>query len=79
MITNRLTPYEIVNKIIGNTSPVGETNEDNIRLENLRQLCGLVEKLINDIEYVKRFKDSQEYSVKIAGEYAEDFLESIRL
>jgi hypothetical protein len=66
---------EIVKKLVGKINPVGETTTDNERFENLRVLCDLVENLIIDIDNVNyQNKQSHEYSVKRAAEYADNFL-----
>jgi len=65
---------DVVMKLIGPVEPVGETNTDNARFEHLNELCGLVEDLVSEINRVCPNKDSYEYSVKRAGEYAYNFL-----
>lgn len=69
--------YEIVKKLIGNIKPIGETNTDNERFNNLLIMCELVDFLLSDIDKVAYFKNSQEYSVKRAGDYANKFLDRI--
>jgi hypothetical protein len=70
-----MTHEEIVNKIIGNIDPVGETNTDNKRFANLQAQCELVQILIAQIEHVARYyTDSTAFSVKRAGNYADKFL-----
>ena len=67
--------HEIVKKLVGKINPIGETTTDNERFENLRVLCDLVENLIIDIDNVNyQNKQSHEYSVKRAAEYADNFL-----
>ena len=66
---------EIVMKSVGKIRPVGETNQDNINFENLKTLCDLVRNLVSEIDSVAYdFKDSYEFSVKRASDYANDFL-----
>ncbi len=66
---------EIVMKLIGNINPNGETNTDNDRFENLKCLCDLVDILVGKIDYVSyKNKDSREFSVKRASDYADKFL-----
>lgn len=66
---------EIVNKIIGPIGPVGETNQDERRFENLKNMCVLVDELVQQIDNVACYnKDRVEYSMKQAGEYAFKFL-----
>jgi hypothetical protein len=67
---------EIVLKIVGPVDPIGETNTDNSRFDNLKVLCELTENLVwivDEIGY--KNKDSYQYSVKRAGAYAFDFIE----
>jgi uncharacterized protein YaaR (DUF327 family) len=67
--------HEIVEKLIGPINPVGETNADDKRFENLKKLCAVVNELVTDIDNVAyHYKDSQEYSVKRAADYAKNFL-----
>lgn len=67
--------HEIVKKLIGPIDPVGETNTDNKRFENLKVMCDLVDKLLTDIDRVIPNKRRAEYSMKRAGEYASDFFD----
>lgn len=65
----------IVKKLIGDVRPVGRTEVDEIRLNNLKEMCHLVNVLITEIDEVAyRNKDRTEGSMKIAGEYASNFL-----
>lgn len=67
---------DVVLRLIGPVDPVGETNADNARFENLKALCELTEELVCIIDEVSyKNKDSYEYSVKRAGEYAFDFID----
>lgn len=66
---------EIVEKLVGPIQPIGETNTDNARFENLKVLCDLVEGLIVEIDDVTvQHADSYEASRKRAGEFAADFM-----
>lgn len=70
-----MTHIEIVNKLIGSITPVGETNADDKRFENLKAMCDLAGELILEINNVAyTYKDSYEFSVKRASQYASDFL-----
>lgn len=70
-----LTTKEIVETLIGKIRPVGETNTDAQRFENLKEMCGLVNELVSEIDSVSYdFKDSYEHSVKKASDYAKNFL-----
>ncbi len=70
--------YDVVKKLLGEIDPVGETNEDNRRFENLKATTDLVYKLLTDIGYVEDyFKDCHEYSKKKASKFASKFLEGV--
>ena len=69
---------DVVFKLIGNTIPIGETNADNERFENLKTMCELVEVLMYRIDYIaNEYKSAPEYSVKRAGEYADNFIREL--
>lgn len=68
------TEYEIVKKLIGEIQPVGETNTDNERYENLQEMCDLIRNLVADVIKVSQEVNRQEYSIKRAGEYASNFI-----
>lgn len=65
---------DIVNKLIGDINPIGETNTDNARYENLKEMCQLASNLIEQIKHVALKKDSSEYSVKRAANFADKFI-----
>ena len=65
--------YDVVTKLVGGIDPVGETHTDNDRFENLKVMCDLVEKLLTDIDGVIPNKRRYEFSMKRAGEYADEF------
>ena len=70
-----MTTKEIVNKLIGNINPVGETNTDDERFENLIQMCELVGALISQIDDVRRLNEGRdEFSLKRASDFAAEFL-----
>ena len=67
--------YGIITKLIGSIEPVGESNTDESRYENLQQMTLLVDRLIQDLRQVsEENKDRIEYSMKRIGEYATKFL-----
>jgi len=73
-----MTNYDVVRKLIGEVNPIGETNEDNKRYENLKELTLLTGDLlavINDVAI--RHKDSHEFSVKRSGEHAIKFINKL--
>lgn len=73
-----MTYYDVVNKLIGQIKPVGSTEIDDERFENLKATIELVEMLMAEIEYVAKDTDTHEYSIKRAAEYASDFLASFK-
>jgi len=67
--------FEIVEKLCGPINPVGKTETDENRLENLKIMTELVDNLIEIIGHVARQnKDRTEHSMKVAGEHAHKFL-----
>lgn len=70
--------YEIVKKLIGNIEPIGETNTDAQRLENLKETIYLTNRLINDILEVAKNQTRQEYSILKAGIEAQIFKNDLR-
>lgn len=69
--------YDVVKKLIGPIKPVGETNEDSRRFENLKAMTQLIDELLTDIDAVGMEKSRVEYSRKRAGEFADAFLTKI--
>jgi len=67
--------HEIVKKLVGEINPIGETNQDDERYENLMVMADLAEKLLVDIEKVRvNNQDSCEFSVKRASLFAKKTL-----
>lgn len=64
---------DVVTKLIGPIVPLGCEARDPERLENLKTMCDLVEKLTDKISEVAD-QVSYEESVKRAQKYANDFL-----
>lgn len=73
-----MTPYDVVTKLIGAIEPVGESNEDKERLENLKSTIQLTDLLINEIGKVAHAnKDRAEESMKKAGDVASEFYDNL--
>lgn len=73
-----MTHTEIIIKLIGRIDPVGETNMDNERIDNLRELVDVVNNLllkINDVAMAHH--DSHQFSCKRSGQFAKGFLTQI--
>lgn len=67
---------EIVQKLIGPIYPVGKSEVDAERLENLKKMCELVDDLITEIDSVAYHnRHSREASVKACAEFASAFLD----
>jgi hypothetical protein len=70
---------KIIKKLIGNINPIGESNTDDERFENLKEMCRTINHLIVDIDDMAYMnKNSHEFSAKRSAEYAVKFLEGIR-
>lgn len=67
----------IVQKLNGPIKPLGETNGDIVRFENLKNQCDLVFELLDEIIDVSKEKDRQEHSISRAGQYAYDFIHEV--
>lgn len=72
-----MTICDIVKKLIGKIEPIGETNTDNERFENLEAMTILVKELLTDIDSVAFKRKSSQFSIKRAGEFAGNFLDDI--
>lgn len=71
---------EVLNKLIGEINPIGETNIDNERFNNLMTLCSVTESLLYQITQNSiDNKNRPEYSIKRSGEYANQFLRNLEL
>ena len=71
-----MTNHELVKKVVGKIRPVGESNTDEERLENLKEMCHLVEMLLMDIvDMVHDNKDDKQGSVRKCVDYAAKFIE----
>lgn len=73
----KLTHTDIVNKLIGPIQPIGKSEVDADRFENLKNICDLVNNLVIQIKNVQTDKFSHEASVREAGKYADKFLYEI--
>lgn len=70
-----MTIHEIVKKLVGTIRPAGDSTIDPGRFENLKAMTELVTLLVEDIDDVAfENKNSHEFSVKQAGEFAHKFL-----
>lgn len=66
--------------LIGNVHPVGETNTDDRRYENLKLACEILRNLVNAIrEVCVECKEHAAFSINRAGEYACKCLEDLNI
>lgn len=72
-----MTLYDVVKKLVGDIDPVGETNADEKRFENLKDMTQLVDMLVGDIDRVASNKNRVEHSMKRAGQHADNFLTNL--
>lgn len=62
--------HEVVTKLIGPITPVGETRTDETRLANLLDLIVVIDMLLVDVDHIAERKDDHRYSVNTAGKAA---------
>jgi len=70
--------HPLVQKLVGAIEPVGQTEVDELRLLNLIDHMGLLDKMVQAAISVSRNANSHEGSVKEAGQYAKAALENIK-
>lgn len=70
--------HEIVMKLVGPVTPIGETQEDGRRLENMRVLTELVDRLLFVINAASHNADRTEASMKVIGVHARDFMKAVK-
>ena len=67
---------EVARSLIGPIRPVGESQTDEARLENLKEMIVLVDVLISDIDRVAYdFQNNHQASMKLAAKTASDGLD----
>ena len=71
--------YDLIYLVNGRIVPVGETNIDNDRFENLKAMTRLVDRIVYDIKAVAEYSKRYEYSMNRAGEFAESFLRNLEV
>jgi hypothetical protein len=74
-----MTNYDIVKKLVGHINPIGCSNKDEERFENLKEMCKLINQLICDIDYnIDNNLHAKEYSVKNNIDYCIDFMKDLK-
>ena len=66
--------YDVVMKLNGPITPLGDSSADGARLDNLKDLCSLVDALVSAIDEVAMETGDHMASVKTAKDCAADFL-----
>ena len=65
---------DIVDKLIGNIKPIGDTAIDEERFENLKAYCELINEMVRKVDDVAcENENSTQASVKKANDYIGDF------
>lgn len=68
---------EILEKLLGKIEPVGETNEDNERFENLFRYREVLDFIIDRLLICSNYKNDERYSVNRIGEKAFKILKDL--
>jgi hypothetical protein len=79
---NKMWSYSIIgitDRLIGKVQPIGETNEDEKRLENLKEMYELLDYLVDEMYKVSKEAESHEYSRSKAGNYARNYLKELKI
>lgn len=69
---------DVVRQLVGPIQPIGETNSDRQRLDNLLVLIDILEDLLEDVRKVALESDRSESSVRAIGYKARDFLNELK-
>lgn len=74
-----LSVSEIINRLFGEIYPVGETNEDNKRYENIQNYYEALSHIIACLRIASNYKDRPEYSMQKIGKECYDILKEFDL
>lgn len=72
------TIIKIIDALNGSVKPVGETNVDNKRFDNLKALEEIINCLLDDVQMLIPNRNRHEYSMKRAGDEAVGYLREVR-
>lgn len=75
--TVEMDVIDIVMKLNGPVTAVGESHTDKQRKDNLVELCDLADKILYEINQAAGAADRAESSMKDIGEYARNFLKDV--
>lgn len=74
----KMDVYEIVKKLVGPISPIGETHVDDQRFENLKAFTELTDRMLADIGNVTHENEGKhEFSIKRAVAHSSDFYKRV--
>ena len=65
---------EILERLFGKIKPVGETNEDNKRYENIENYKKALNFIFSSLEKASLYADRKEYSMQKIGKECKEFL-----
>ena len=72
--------YEIVKKLVGPIHPIGESNTDNDRFENLKVMTELIDQLLANVDDVAyNYENSHQDSMKRASALAIKFQNNMKI
>lgn len=64
---------DVIDRLIGDYKPYGETNHDNESNDNLKALCNVIAYYIEELYQITKNSKRVEYSIKESGMIADDF------
>ena len=64
---------DVIDRLIGDYKPYGETNHDREANDNLQALCNVVAYYIEELYKITKNSKRVEYSIKESGMIADDF------
>lgn len=70
--------HDVVRKLVGPIEPVGDSNIDRQRFENIKAMTELIDRLLFDIYQVAPCADRHEDSMKKIGNHARRFLREVK-
>ena len=74
---NSETILEVINRLVGDIEPYGESHHDEIAYDNQEELIYIIQELIDALGANSRYKNRVQYSVKEIGERAYDSLKDL--
>lgn len=72
------TIIKIIDALNGSVKPVGETNEDNKRFDNLKTLEEIIDCLLDDVQMLIPNRNRCEYSMNRVSDEAVGYLREVR-